>query len=337
MNKPSVGIAIPCFQEALHIEECVLSCLNQTYSGNIRVYVADGGSTDGTLEKLQQLALQHENKIVVLKNERRVTPVALNMGLQASNEDFKMILGAHAALPNDYIEKCVHTFIENPEADCVGGIILNEYQDSTSQAIGCAMSSSFGVGNAHFRTGNKNGFVDTVAFGMYRKEVFEKIGYFREELIRNQDDEFNFRMESNGMKCFLNTDLHSKYYVRGTLNKLLKQYYQYGYWKVYVNLIHGQITTVRQLVPFAFVLYLFMLVVFIIVIPKYSLFIAIPLLLYFILALVFAFRSKSEVLGSTLISFFILHLGYGWGYLRGVFEMKIFGKRPTLQHAQHNR
>jgi GT2 family glycosyltransferase len=105
-----------------------------------------------------------------------------------------MILGAHASLPNDYIEKCIQTFIENPEADCVGGIIINEYQDATSQAIGCAMSSSFGVGNAHFRTGNKNGFVDTVAFGMYRKEVFEKIGYFREELIRNQDDEFNFLM-----------------------------------------------------------------------------------------------------------------------------------------------
>ena len=126
MNLPSVGIAIPCFQEAVHIEECVLSCLNQSYSGTIKVYVADGGSTDGTLEKLHQLALQHTDKIVVLNNHRRVTPVALNMGLQASQEDYKMILGAHAALPNDYIEKCIQTFIENPEADCVGGLIVNQ-------------------------------------------------------------------------------------------------------------------------------------------------------------------------------------------------------------------
>jgi glycosyltransferase involved in cell wall biosynthesis len=337
MNLPSVGIAIPCFQEALYIEECVLSCLNQTYAGLIRVYVADGGSTDGTLEKLHHLALQHENKIVVLNNERRVTPVALNMGLQESKEDFKMILGAHAALPKDYIEKCMQTFIENPEADCVGGIIINEYHDTTSQAIGCAMSSSFGVGNAHFRTGNKNGFVDTVAFGMYRKEVFEKIGYFREELVRNQDDEFNFRMEKNGMTCYLNTDLHSKYYVRGTLSKLMKQYYQYGYWKVYVNILHGQITTVRQLVPFAFVCYLILLVLTNIIIPKYSLILAIPLLLYFILAMVFAGRAKSQEPRVTLLSFFILHLGYGWGYLRGLIEMKIFGKQPSLQNAQHNR
>jgi GT2 family glycosyltransferase len=259
------------------------------------------------------------------------------MGLQASSEDFKMILGAHAALPNDYIEKCLLTFEENPEADCVGGIIINEYQDATSQAIGCAMSSSFGVGNAHFRTGNKNGFVDTVAFGMYRKEVFEKIGYFREELIRNQDDEFNFRMEKNGLKCYLNTDLHSKYYVRGTLSKLLKQYYQYGYWKVYVNILHGQITTVRQLVPFAFVCYLILLVLTNIILPKYSLFLAIPLLSYFILALLFAGRAKSKEPRVTLLSFFILHLGYGWGYLRGLIEMKIFGKRPSLLNAQHNR
>lgn len=337
MNYPSVGIAIPCFQEVKYIEECVLSCLNQTYRGLIKVYVADGGSTDGTLEKLQQLTLQHENKIVVLKNERRVTPVALNMGLQASQEDFKMILGAHAALPNNYIEKCMQTFEDYPEAHCVGGLIVNEYEDAQSQAIGCAMSSSFGVGNAHFRTGNKSGFVDTVAFGMYRKEVFEKIGYFREELIRNQDDEFNFRMEINGMKCYLNTNLYSKYYVRGTLSKLLKQYYQYGYWKVYVNMIHGQITTVRQLIPFAFVCYLIALVVSNIIVPKYSLFAALPLLLYFILAIVFALRAKSNEPRSTLLSFFILHLGYGWGYLRGLIEMKIFGKRPSLQNAQHNR
>jgi glycosyltransferase involved in cell wall biosynthesis len=337
MSYPSVGIAIPCFQEVKHIEECVLSCLNQTYSGTIKVYIADGGSTDGTLEKLQQLALQHENKIVVLNNERRVTPVALNMGLQASTEDFKMILGAHAALPNDYIEKCMQTFEENQEADCVGGIIINEYQDATSQAIGCAMSSSFGVGNAYFRTGNKNGFVDTVAFGMYRKEVFEKIGYFREELIRNQDDEFNFRMEKNGMKCYLNNDLHSKYYVRGTLSKLLKQYYQYGYWKVYVNILHGQITTVRQLVPFAFVCHLILFVFTNIFFPKYDVYLGIPILAYFILALIFAGRAKSKEPRVTLLSFFILHLGYGWGYLRGLIEMKIFGKRPSLHNAQHNR
>jgi GT2 family glycosyltransferase len=179
--------------------------------------------------------------------------------------------------------------------------------------------------------------VDTVAFGMYKKEVFEKIGYFREELIRNQDDEFNFRMETNGMKCYLNTDLHSKYYVRGTLSKLMKQYYQYGYWKVYVNILHRQITTVRQLVPFAFVCYLIALVLAIIIFPKYSPFLAIPLLFYFILALVFAAKAKSKEPRSTLLSFFILHLGYGWGYLRGLIEMKIFGKRPSLQNAQHNR
>jgi GT2 family glycosyltransferase len=231
----------------------------------------------------------------------------------------------------------MQTFTENPEADCVGGIIINEYQDATSQAIGCAMSSSFGVGNAHFRTGNKNGFVDTVAFGMYRKEVFEKIGYFREELIRNQDDEFNFRMEKNGMKCYLNTDLHSKYYVRGTLSKLMKQYYQYGYWKVYVNILHGQITTVRQLVPFAFVCHLILFVFTNIFFPKYDVYLGIPILAYFILALIFAGRAKSKEPRVTLLSFFILHLGYGWGYLRGLIEMKIFGKRPSLQNAKHNR
>jgi hypothetical protein len=125
--------------------------------------------------------------------------------------------------------------------------------------------------------------------------------------------------------------------VRGTLSKLLKQYYQYGYWKVYVNILHGQITTVRQLVPFAFVCHLILFVFTNIFFPKYDVYLGIPILAYFILALIFAGRAKSKEPRVTLLSFFILHLGYGWGYLRGLIEMKIFGKRPSLQNAQHNR
>ena len=97
------------------------------------------------------------------------------------------------------------------------------------------MSSVFGVGNAHFRTGGKSGHVDTVAFGAYRREVFERVGFFDEELARNQDDEFNYRVVQGGFKIFLDPAIQSDYFVRGSISKLYKQYDQYGYWKVFVN------------------------------------------------------------------------------------------------------
>jgi GT2 family glycosyltransferase len=120
------------------------------------------------------------------------------------------------------------------------------------------MSSVFGVGNAHFRTGGKSGCVDTVAFGAYRREVFERVGFFDEELARNQDDEFNYRVVQGGFKIFLDPAIQSDYFVRGSISKLYKQYDQYGYWKVFVNKKHGAVTTLRQLAPPLWVLFLLM-------------------------------------------------------------------------------
>jgi len=331
-----VALVIPCFQEENYIRACVLSCLNQITSASVKVYVVDGGSTDGTLDILSEIQATHSN-LTILHNEKRVTPISLNMGLQASDEDYKMILGAHAELPSNYIETCLSTFQQQPDASCVGGLILNSYENSKSEAIGLAMSSSFGVGNAHFRTGNQGGYVDTVAFGMYKREVFEAIGYFNEALVRNQDDEFNFRMQKNHLRIYLNTHLTCNYFVRSKFSKLLKQYYQYGYWKVYVNQLHKQITTVRQLVPFAFVCYLILAASLTLALPRLWLVWCSPLFLYLVLGGSLAMRIAKEKFPYTWLSFLILHLGYGSGYLKGVIELLIFNKKPTQANAQHNR
>jgi glycosyltransferase involved in cell wall biosynthesis len=335
-TQSSVGIVIPCYQEAQYIRACVTGCLNQTGSFPIQVYVVDGGSTDQTRSILLELQQQYSN-LHVLDNPHKTTPHALNIGLKHSSEHYKMILGAHACLPEDYVEKCLRTFEHHPEAACVGGLIENQFENESSAVIGLAMSSPFGVGNAHFRTGAKSGFVDTVAFGMYKKEVFERIGYFNEELARNQDDEFNFRLTQNQGKIFLNTDLSSQYFVRSSYSKLYRQYYQYGYWKVYVNVLHRQVTTVRQLFPAFLVLYVALLLPLLAlpILPNWL--VLLPALSYVILGLYFGLKKSATQVVSVLITFGILHFSYGTGYLKGIWDFIVLKNKPSSTRATHNR
>ena len=334
---PSVGIVIPCYQEKNYIEKCIRSCIEQSYNGNICIVVVDGGSNDGTIEIIQNLEKAFPDQIVLKNNPFKVTPISLNIGLQYLHTDLKMILGAHSYLTHEYVEKSVQAFKLDHQLDCVGGIIINEYQDETSRIIGMAMSSTFGVGNATFRTGGKKGLVDTVAFGMYKKEVFESIGYFNENLIRNQDDEFNFRLTQNRGKILFDPEIISHYYARGNYSKLFRQYFQYGFWKVYVNVLHHSVTSVRQLIPCFFVVYLICAVVLNILAAQHAILWNIPMFLYLLVAIVAAAKKDVKNSPSILWTFLLLHLSYGSGYLKGIIQFGIFKQQAKAQHAKHNR
>jgi cellulose synthase/poly-beta-1,6-N-acetylglucosamine synthase-like glycosyltransferase len=328
--QPNVSITIPCRNEEKYIEKCILSILSADYpQDKIKIFVCDGLSTDNTRAIVSNLSIKHGN-IELIDNKKQTTPFALNLGLRASNCAIKIILGAHAEIDKDFIKNNISVLNDYPEVGCAGGIIENVYENESAKTIGQAMSSSFGVGNAHFRTGNKNGFVDTVAFGAYRAEVFEKIGYFDEDLIRNQDDEFNFRLLKNGFKIYLNSNIKSKYYVRASFSKLYKQYYQYGYWKVYVNKKHKAVTSIRQLVPLFFVLFLFLGFTLSFLHWILGILFSLGVLAYMVLAIVFASQKSNsfkKMIGIT-YTFFLLHFSYGLGYLVGIFDFIALNKGP---------
>lgn len=324
----SVSITIPCRNEENYIGKCLQSIVNSSYDKKLlSVFVCDGLSDDQTPAIIKDFANKY-SFIHLIENIKKSTPFALNLGLKANNADIKIILGAHAEIYSDYIEKCIEAFKFDRELGCVGGIIENVYENETAEVIGKAMSSGFGVGNAHFRTGEKDGLVDTVAFGAYKKEVFEKIGYFDEELIRNQDDEFNFRLLKNGFKIYLYRKIRSKYYVRASYLKLYRQYYQYGYWKVYVNKKHQTITTIRQIIPLLFVMYLIGGALLSFLHPIILTLYLVVLLCYFSAGLVSASRQSVKLMNILNIvkSFFILHFSYGTGYISGIWDFFILKK-----------
>ncbi len=222
---------------------------------------------------------------------------------------------------------------------CAGGLITSEYSDARSRHIGLAMAHPFGVGGAHFRTGLRSGYVDTVAFGAYRSEVFERVGWFNEALVRNQDDEFNHRVTKAGFKIKLDTRIRSRYHVRASYSRLFRQYRQYGYWKVYVNTLHRTITTLRQLVPAAWVGFLAAGAVAALFCSLLWWMYAGVIALYLLVATLSAFRAGTGLtdVPGVLLAFLVLHLAYGVGYWQGIFQFLVLRRDPSIRSTRSSR
>ena len=251
MNHPIVSIIIPCRNEEKYISQNIDSILAQNYVGEIEIIVVDGMSDDNT----RDIVIKYpKNQVKLIDNTKKVTPKALNLGIESCSGEIFIILGGHAYLDESFVKNNVELLLKDKTLGCAGGIIKNIYENKIGEIISLAMASSFGVGNATFRTGGNPKYVDTVAFGAYWKKIHFEINGFNEELVRNQDDEYNFRVTKAGYKIYFDPKIVSYYYVRGSINKLYNQYLQYGYWKVYVNKIHKTVTSVRQLIPLFFVL-----------------------------------------------------------------------------------
>jgi hypothetical protein len=122
-------------------------------------------------------------------------------------------------------------------------------ESAFGRAVALATSSPFGVGGARFHYSAREEWVDTVYMGAWRREVFERVGIFDEEMVRNQDDELSYRIREQGGRILLDPSIRSRYYPRTTPRSLWRQYFQYGYWKVRVMQKHPLQMRPRQFAP----------------------------------------------------------------------------------------
>jgi hypothetical protein len=220
----------------------------------------------------------------------------------------------------------IDTFTQH-DVDCVGGILktVPANTSKTARAISIALSHPFGIGNAHFRIGVKEPrLVDTVAFGCYPKETFQKFGFFDEDLVRNQDDEFNMRIVKKGGKILLHPDIVTVYHARDSIGKLCRMYFQYGYFKPLVARKVGSIVTLRQLMPTALVASLSILGLLSIFMPLARWPFAALLCLYFgtnlLVSLLISAKEDLSLFFLLPFVFSAVHFSYGFGYLKGVFD-----------------
>ncbi len=295
--------------------------IDQDYSiDKMEILVIDGVSTDTTREIIDQMAPSY---LTVLTNPEKTVPHALNMGLERAKGEIIVRVDGHAALEPAYLSRCVE-YLQKTGADCVGGVILSKNSTLTGRAIALAMSSPFGVGNARFRTSGKAGYVDTLAFGAYKKSVFGKLGVFDEELTRCQDDEFNYRLRKAGGSIYFTPKIRSHYTPRSSLLKLWKQYFQYGLYKVRVLQKHTRMMQLRQFVPPLFVLVLLGSLMASLLNPLFWKMSGLIILSYACTNLFFTIKiawRKGPVYGLYLpLIFLILHTSYGLGFLIGMFK-----------------
>jgi succinoglycan biosynthesis protein ExoA len=245
---PIVSVVIPMRNEAGSIAACLDSVLAQDYPPDrLEVIVVDGDSNDNSTEVLSA----YGDRLRVLRNPSRIVPTAMNIGIAAARGGIIARVDAHTTIAPDYIRVGVET-LQRTGADNVGGPMHAVGGGRWGTAIALAMGSRFGIG-AYFHFATDDREVDTVYMGMYPRAVFERIGLFDEELVRNQDDELNYRLRKAGGRIFLTTRMRSRYRNRQRLKTLGRQFYQYGWWKVRVLQKHPRQMSVRQFVPPAFI------------------------------------------------------------------------------------
>jgi len=336
-----ITVVIPCRNEVAFIEECVraIYASNLTPETTINVFIVDGKSDDGTLQKIEDLQDEFASLQMVV-NEAQITPFAFNLGIHAGGEaDFVQIVGARQIISPNYLHDGVEFLLENQDVWCVGGRVHNEYINEAGEIIARTMATTFGMGLGNFRTLTNSGFTDTVGTPLYPYWVFEKLGFFDEQLIRNQDDDFNFRVTEAGGKIYYLHSIEVKYYVRGNYTGLRRQFYQYGYWKVFVNRKHQAVTTKRQLVPPLFVAYALTLPFAWILGWKFGVLWHLPIFLYLVMNIKFAISTAQK--GSEILSivkcYLILHFSYGWGYLHGIWDFLIRKKNPAENQQRLSR
>lgn len=320
-----LSVICPIYNEERYIAKCIDSILAQDYpKDDLEVIFVDGMSSDRTREIVAEYSAKYPF-IRLIDNPDRIVPPAMNIGIKASVGDIIVRLDAHAVFPQNYLSELVKSLLEL-DADNVGGVCRTLPINDTPvcRSIAYVLSSSFGMGNSHFRIGADSiKEVDTVPFGCFKRDLFERIGYFDEELTRNQDDEFNGRIIKNGGKIFLLPDLVIDYFARDTVAKVYKMFYQYGLFKPLVNKKLGQPATVRQFFPLLFVLGLILgPITFLISNVFIWLYLGV-LLVYLTLAAVFSSkesRSLKEVLIKIWV-YFVVHFAYGWGYINGIIKL----------------
>ena len=309
-----LSVICPTYNEIDFIDTLIENlCFNDGLEKEI--LIVDGGSMDGTIEKVK-LLINKYSSLKLLENPFRTSTHAFNIGYKYSTGKFIAFVGAHASYDKNYFTSGLNCLRQN-ECDVVGGPLKQKGKTLSGKAIALVMSSKLGVGNTEFRTESKKMMVDSVAFAIYKREVIERGGLMDETLPVNQDDEFHYRVRSKGYRIMMIPEMSSTYYVRDSFIKLFRQYFRYGLYKPAVlKKVRGSVR-LRHLMPSLFTIYLLSLPLMIFI-PIWIL----PLMLYFLLILVRSFSFK-EILKIRFLSipvFPLIHISYGSGFLVGLFK-----------------
>lgn len=258
---PLVSIVMPCLNEEAYIEACIRSVFAQDYpKDRIEILVADGMSMDKTREILDRLR-EEDPRIAVIDNPARIQAAGLNAAIRQSKGEVVIRMDVHAEYASDYVRRCVEV-LEETGADNVGGAQRPKAKTLFQKALCAALESPLGVGGSKYRSGDNEGFVDTIFLGAFRRRILQKVGLYDPKAFTNEDAELNQRILEQGGKLYLSKRIVVHYFPRDSFRSLARQYYRYGKGRARTLVKHrrlprtggaGVFAAVRPAIPFLMV------------------------------------------------------------------------------------
>ena len=319
----TVSVVMPVYNEEKYIDKCIQSLLMQDYPQSDMEWIfVDGCSTDKTVDILEKYAEKYPDLIKTYNNPNKIVPYAMNIGIAESKGEYIVRLDAHADYAPDYISKCIH-YLKQTDAENVGGVAETKSHGFVGNAIAKMLSSKFGVGNSQFRTNGESGYVDTVPFGAFKRDVFKKYGGYDERLVRNQDNEMNYRIRKNGGKIYLANDIKLSYYCRDSIKSIAQMAQKNGMWNVITMKLCPGSMGIRHFIPLTFVSSVIGLLLLGLLHWIFWAFLGLELLLYCSLDAIFSYKccdSLKEWLLLMLV-FPSFHIAYGFGSILGIFKL----------------
>ena len=307
-----LSVICPVLNGEKYITSNILKFFTDSKFEDKELLIIDGGSNDRTIEIVKDWCQKYSN-IKLIHNPHKYVPYALNIAIKESNGQFISRLDVHTVYPKNYFEKCIE-LSKTIDADNIGGTIISCGVSICGKAIAHSMSSLFGVGNSTPRIKSYDGYVDSIAFGFWDKQVFDKYGFFDETLIKNQDEDHNYLIIENGGKVYQSSKIKTYYFVREKIIDFIKQMFYYGFYKPLVLVKNISRIKIRHIIPSLFSVYIFTLF--------FSLnpFWLIPLFLYLLLNILFSIINKENILTKIIciIIFPIMHMSYGIGFILGL-------------------
>jgi len=333
-----VSIVIPMRNEESHVAACLDSILPQLDDlDDAEVLCVDGMSKDNTRQIVAEYA-NRDGRVVLVENPERIVPTGMNKAIQMAKGDVIVRLDCHAKYASDYLSSCLEV-LQRTGADNVGGYVttLPARNTHVGRAIAAATSSPAGAGGSTFRTSGEEREADTVPFGCFRRDVFDRFGMYDERLVRNQDIELNSRIKKAGGKIVISPSIKLTYYTRSTFRGLRQQAFFNGLWNPYTLYLVGGGLRLRHLVPLGFVVSLLVLAVAGVFYWPIWVILAAELALYLSACTAASIKAAKEDAVSwplVLLSLVQLHLAYGVGSLWGVLTAPIkFGLRKSSRAA----
>ncbi|MDA9220832.1 glycosyltransferase family 2 protein [Gammaproteobacteria bacterium] len=327
-----IAVIVPCFNEVQFIEPFINNVFSQKIDDlEVELIIVDGMSVDGTREFLETVS-NESIPVRVIDNPDQIVPVALNIAIKNTDADIIVRMDCHTIYSDNYIYQCVNKLI-NSKADCVGGAWQPKATGLLSKAIAVAFLSPIGSGAAKSRDSNYDGEVDTVYLGCWTRDRLLSIGMFDESLVRNQDDELCLRLIKDGGIIYQSSEIRSSYFVRNSYSRLIKQFYQYGFWKPAVAKKHGQVAAIRHLIPGLFVLAQAFLFIVSLIFSKAYIFYFVAFYMLCLILSAIIYNSDKFTLGERLLSIICIaamHYSYGIGTLVGIFRQVFMASRVDI-------